>query len=362
MEALRIFTLEGGEQELENIERNRKDGSLNNPLASPSPSTASNRTTSAQHPVVEEETFTIGDSSDSENEDRPTPSQSTTSVHNSRTPSIASEDQVPIQLRGLSEKARGKLPAGAPTFSRQNSTTSLSSPVTLGPRTGFRATTEWLDSWLPDLPLHTMLTIIKVLSPKLPASASSRARISPEPASANSSRRPSVQSDVSSAVDTAAPSLTDFLTTLPSTATHPQIAPLLASPSPIRVHLFEWSPLSLGWYMSVLYSLIFTAEMHIAPASTTANTLTGTGGSAGPVGTWNGTNVKLFAVQEGGRRGITLSQPRGAVDAVGSRLVQGVQGLGIGSTVGGWVRGVGGGGGGGSGEGAGGPRGGVREV
>jgi hypothetical protein len=117
--------------------------------------------------------------------------------------------------------------------------------------------------------------------------------------------------------------------------------------------------------MSVLYSLIYTAEMHIAPASTTANTLTGTGGSAGPVGTWNGTNVKLFAVQEGGRRGITLSQPRGAVDAVGSRLVQGVQGLGLGSAVGGWVRGVGGGGGAGldgSSAGAGGARGGVREV
>lgn len=103
--------------------------------------------------------------------------------------------------------------------------------------------------------------------------------------------------------------------------------------------------------------------MHIAPASTTANTLTGTGGSAGPVGVWNGTNVKLFAVQEAVRQGPSLAQPRGAVDAVGTRLVQGVAGLGLGDAVGGWVRGVGGGGGGRGSEGGGERRaGGVREV
>ena len=88
--------------------------------------------------------------------------------------------------------------------------------------------------------------------------------------------------------------------------------------------------------MSVLWSLIYAAEMTIAPSSTTANTLTGTGGSAGPVGTWNGTNVKLFAVAtDGPRQGPSLAQPRGAVDAVGSRLVQGVQGLNLGGMLGG---------------------------
>ena len=87
--------------------------------------------------------------------------------------------------------------------------------------------------------------------------------------------------------------------------------------------------------MSVLWSLIFTAEMTIAPASSTAATLTGAGSIAGPVGVWNGTNVKLFQVAtEGKREGPSLSQPRGAVDAVGSRLVQGVQGLNLGGLVG----------------------------
>ncbi len=233
-------------------------------------------------------------------------------------------------LRGMSEKARGKLPAGAQSFARQNSSTSLSSPTAYTSRSGFTPTSEWLESWLPDLPLHTMLTIIKALSPKLPSSSSYATD------SAASSRQTSLASHPS-AVE---PSLSTFLHTLPDSAAHPLIGPILASPSPIRVHLFEWSPLSLGWYMSVLWSLIFTAEMTIAPTSTTANTLTGTGGSAGPVGTWNGTNVKLFAVAtEGMRAGPSLSAPRGAVDAVGSRLVQGVQGLGLGNL----IKGVGGG-------------------
>ncbi len=87
--------------------------------------------------------------------------------------------------------------------------------------------------------------------------------------------------------------------------------------------------------MSVLWSLIFTAEMTIAPTSSTAATLTGQGVMAGPVGVRNGTYVKLFQVAtEGNREGPSLSAPRGAVDAVGSRLVQGVQGLNLGGLVG----------------------------
>jgi hypothetical protein len=323
VENLRIFTLEGGQQELENLSRDQKDATTGFTAARRS-NTSDPSGESAQTPI--EETFAIGDSDDSDNDDRPTPSQSSASARgNSRTPSIASsaaDENLPIQLRGMSEKARGKLPASASSFSRQNSTTSLSTPITFpSSRGGFTPTSDWLESWLAQLPLHTVLTIIKVLSPKLPTSASTA-----------SSRRPSLAETSSSSISP----LHDFLHSLPETSTHPLISPILASPSPIRVHLFEWSPLSLGWYMSVLWSLIYTAEMTIAPSSTTANTLTGTGGSAGPVGTWNGTNVKLFAVAtEGTRQGPSLAQPRGAVDAVGSRLVQGVQGLNLGGMLGG---------------------------
>lgn len=46
------------------------------------------------------------------------------------------------------------------------------------------------------------------------------------------------------------------------------------------------------------------------------------GSTPGTVGVWNGTGIKLFRVQEGTAQGPTLLAPRGAVDAVGSNLVQ----------------------------------------
>jgi hypothetical protein len=326
IEALRTFTLEGGQKEIErDVERRKEDTETVHSLSRSSTAEAvasPNPRSSAPRSGVDE-TFAIGDSDDSESEEQPTPSHSTPSVRNSRTPSMASSsaaDELPVQLLGMSEKARGKMPAGMPTFSRQNSTTSLSSYSVH--RGSFTPTPEWLETWLPDLPLHTLLTIIEVLA----AGSPDRSRRSTETdlASHASSQRSSVDS-----------SATDLRTLIPTTAKHPSISPILASPIPIRVHLFEWSPLSLGWYMSVLWSLIFTSEMVIAPTSSTAATLTGTGGTAGPVGVWNSTYVKLFQVAtEGQRQGPSLSQPRGAVDAVGSRLVQGVQGLNLGGLVG----------------------------
>lgn len=324
VEALRTFTIEGGEQQIEHASRRRKETSSASPdhLASPTLTSPSGRSSSAvtNHPD-EEGTFTIGDSDDSDDDHQATPSVSSPSIRDSRAPSIASssaEDSVPIQLRGMSEKARGKLPAGAQSFSRQNSTTSLSNASNFSStRHGFSPTPQWLETWLPDLPLHTMLTIIKALSPTLPPSTRTDA----------SSRR-------SSMAESENTTLSDFLHNLPTTSSHQLISPILSSSSPIRVHLFEWSPLSLGWYMSVLWSLIFTAEMTIAPSSSTATSLTGSGTTAGPIGTWNGTAVKLFQVStEGVKQGPSLSQPRGAVDAVGSRLVQGVQGLNLGGLV-----------------------------
>lgn len=348
IEGLRAFTLEGGQAEIERAAQRRKENALTDVTNNLSRSSTlmDMHTPTREGPMSPhtdagvDGTFAIGDSDESDNEDAPTPSQSTQSMRTSRTPSIASssavDDHVPIQLSGMSEKARGKMPAGALTFSRQNSTTSLSGSSTYtGVRGSFIPTADWLESWLADLPLHTLLTVIKVLSTH-PSVSSNRTHTSfdgssdPPHRSSNSnpsSRRQSLANEE--------PSLTEFRAQIPTTANHPAISAILASPSPIRVHLFEWSPLSLGWYMSVLWSLIFTAEMMITPASSTAATLTGAGAVAAPVGVWNGTNVKLFQVAtEGRREGPSLSQPRGAVDAVGSRLVQGVQGLNLGGLVG----------------------------
>jgi hypothetical protein len=85
-------------------------------------------------------------------------------------------------------------------------------------------------------------------------------------------------------------------------------------PSPIRVHLFEWSPLSLGWYESLLWGFIFAGEMLVAK---------------GTAGVWNNTSIRLFKVQEAAAQAPSLLAPRGAVDAVGSNLVQRIGSLNL---------------------------------
>lgn len=85
-------------------------------------------------------------------------------------------------------------------------------------------------------------------------------------------------------------------------------------PSPIKVHLFEWTPLSLGWYESLLWGFIFTSEMLV---------------SKGTVGVWNNTSIRLFKVQEAAAQAPSLLAPRGAVDAVGSNLVQRIGSLNL---------------------------------
>lgn len=90
-----------------------------------------------------------GDESDEEGGQR-TPSQSSPSVQTSRRQSTSSnlDESVPLQLRGMSEKARGKMRAGQPSFSRQNSITSQSSlsgafPTSSG---GFTPTAAWVSA------------------------------------------------------------------------------------------------------------------------------------------------------------------------------------------------------------------------
>jgi len=165
------------------------------------------------------------------------------------------------------------MPAGMPTFSRQNSTTSLSSYAAAGlsANGAFEPTAQWIESWLSELPLHTILTLIQQVAPVLPRASASTG--------------------------------TPLMTTL-RTIQGAQIRGV--DPSPVRIHSFDWSPLSLGWYESLLWAFVFTSEMQVAK---------------GTVGVWNGTAIKLFRVQETAAEGPTLSSPRGAVDAVGSNIV-----------------------------------------
>lgn len=288
-EALRTFTLESGQEELERRNRRRKEtGQSLDPLDASStrssveslrsPVTTQPRTPTLSNVPEEDTTFAIGDAEDDseeeEDDDRPTPAQSSPSENPSQASSVVDvEDAVPTQLRGMSEKARGKMPAGVPTFSRQNSVTSLSSySVAAQPAPGiFEPSADWIESWLPELPLHTILTVIQQLTVLI--------------------NRQGLTAEV------------------PSSATLKAIqeADLVGiEPSPVRVHSFEWSPLALGWYESLVWSFVFASEMQV---------------SKGTVGVWNGTAIKLFKVQETAAQGPTLTSPRGAVDAVGNNIV-----------------------------------------
>ena len=238
-------------------QRSKEAAETSHPPASPTRTSRNSSVDSVRSPLsartptlsnVPEEggTFAIGDddSEDEEQEILRTPSQSSPSAHDSRNASISSstEEPLPTQLRGMSEKARGKMPAGQPSFSRQNSTTSLNNhAATISSSTsGFDPTAYWIDSWLPTLPLHTILTLLSSPSP-------------------------------------------------------PKEFPPGLDPSPPRVHLFEWTPLSLGWYESLLWGFIFASEMVV---------------QKGTVGVWNGTAVRLFKVETVAAKGPSLMKVR----------------------------------------------------
>lgn len=375
IEALRAFTLESGQNEIERIARRRKEilsgaEGVTSPTRSGSVDHLPHRTPPIRqgslNDVPEDGTFAIGDSEDESENDmiQHTPAHSSPSIRHSRASSLSSaDDNLPVQLRGMSEKARGKMPANATSFSRHGSTTSLGSHTTrqiLSPTInnfgGFTPTPHWIESWLPELPLHTMLTLIRALGLHLPPSSSSSSSSSTRttPAAANTAITITTPTRSSTTIipdpQTSTQAHHAFLTSLPQTTSHPLIASLLSSPTPPKIQTFEWSSLSLGWYESLLWSFIFASEMLVgnnASSSSTASSATaglvgvtggaggGGGGGGGSVGVWNGTAIKLFHVKEGVREGPTLMRPKGAVDAVGNRIVRGIGGLGIGFGLGG---------------------------
>lgn len=121
--ALRSFTLESGQEEIERRNRRRKErpSDPNDLSESRRGSVDSLRSPTTGQPhaptlsdVPEDGTFAIGDDEDDDTDDdhRPTPAESTPTEQPSRASSVSSEvdDAVPTQLRGMSEKARGKMP------------------------------------------------------------------------------------------------------------------------------------------------------------------------------------------------------------------------------------------------------------
>lgn len=295
IEALRSFTLESGHEEMEKRRRRRKDASQSGESIDSTSVRSSIDSSFSQSSVPvrirplegvpEDGTFTVGDDDDDDGNDnesdsdsrRLTPAPSTPASENQSRERLAEsvDDAVPVQLGGMSEKARGKLPAGASSFSRQSSPASLRTQSALARGAaggGFEPTAEWIDSWLPELPLHTVLTVVQQVSSLL-SGPTSRGR------------------------DVAAGELIRRLR---------ETSLVGIEPAPARIHCFEWSQLALAWYESLLWGIIFASEMQMAK---------------GTMGIWNGTAIKLFRVQETAPEGPTLTSPRGAVDAVGSNIV-----------------------------------------
>jgi hypothetical protein len=303
--ALRTFTLESGRAEIERQSQQRKDRadasareSLDSLVQSPTSSSSRRPPSLPDTQDAAPSAFAIGDDGDGTDDDseapgQPTPAESTpTDSRSQRSHSrsransevSAHDATVPVQLRGMSEKARGKLPAGAPVFRRQNSTLSTTGSIS-GVNGYFEPSASWIEAWVAELPLHTVLSVIEQLSPHIPRGA-----------------------DVQEVLELIRQTEPAGLGITPETA------------APVKIHTFEFTPLSLGWYQALLYSFIFGAEMSV-------------GAGRGTVGVWNGTAIKAFRVQEGGREGVSLANPRGAVDAVGRNVVEGVGRLGLGERV-----------------------------
>jgi hypothetical protein len=159
-QALRDFTLESGQEEIERQNQLRKEGASElqrtNSIDSIRSPTVS-RTPTLGNVPEENSAFAIGDDDDSDADEAHPTEAPQSPIHSpsgaSRSASIASsiDEAVPLQLRGMSEKARGKMPVGQPAFSRQNSISSLSSLATPA-----LATNEFFtpsSAWVGRLPL-----------------------------------------------------------------------------------------------------------------------------------------------------------------------------------------------------------------
>ncbi|KAI7356614.1 hypothetical protein KC354_g10339 [Hortaea werneckii] len=298
-EALRDFTVEGALAELDRQTQERKDRGVADvqPTGVRSPARhgsidgirgpASARSSTQLEHVPEHGRFAIGDDDDDDNdddhEDDDEMRRSSTSLSAVRSSSASLvEDAMPMQSRSMSEKARGKQPVGQGSFSRSTSrntsTASLPALNTLQansaapnlPLMQFRPTPEWLETWLPYLNLHPILTVLE---------------------------------DVSASDTTAVPTPTAEFT---SRLTNEEA-------SPPSAQAFQWTSLSLGWYISLLWGLIYASD---------ANS------NKGINGIWTGTNIKLFSIVASSAHGaVSLSSPKGAVDAVGDSIARRISSL-----------------------------------
>lgn len=176
---------------------------------------------------------------------------------------------------------------------------------------GFTPSKSWTSSWLPMLPTHTICSVINYMNSVVPYFQNS---------DNDGQARRSLESRLTE------PSIViDFIATIKSVPGVIFHDTKLESSLPPDFELvrFTWSSDSLGWYESILWGSIFQAEREAIMADT-ANVLHSS--SHHPVGVWNGTNIKLFRLQETAPKGPSLLRPKGAVDALAESMLQKIEG------------------------------------
>lgn len=85
--------------------------------------------------------------------------------------------------------------------------------------------------------------------------------------------------------------------------------------TPARRVGFKWTSQALGWYLSVLWGLVYAADAAM---------------NRGSSGVWTGTNMKLFNVVSQ-REQVSLRSPKGAVDAAGDAIARRISNFSFGS-------------------------------
>lgn len=143
-------------------------------------------------------------------------------------------------------------------------------------------------SWLEDLPMTTIDTVFAMVESAVPYFHKSESSGSPSGSPSASSSAPA-----STIIDTI------------GTLTPP------VQPKTFHKIEFAWDPVLLGWYLSLIWTTIFSHEAKVGRQVTSLADTMSVGGSAGPVGVWNRTHTKLFKVQQS-----SATPNLGAVDAV----------------------------------------------
>ncbi|CAG79584.1 YALI0E15664p [Yarrowia lipolytica CLIB122] len=151
-------------------------------------------------------------------------------------------------------------------------------------------------SWLEDLPLDTIDTVYAMIESSVPGLNTYSAVPPPSSSTSPASDEPKTTKDTPS-------TMIDTIGTL-----NPPV-------QPTKFHKieFQWDPVLLGWYLSLIWTSLYTHEARVGRQVTSLADTVGTGYSTGAaaVGVWNRTHTKLFKVQQ------SVAAPNlGAVDAV----------------------------------------------